>query len=75
MPGHKVTPSDVTKIRRPSGFVDTGCDEARVDKVEVIRREGKRSVQIVDLCEFISARILKKVLVRHERKTKRTVSS
>jgi hypothetical protein len=42
-------PDYVAKIGWPSGSVDAGRKESRVDKIEMVCRKGETAVQVIDL--------------------------
>lgn len=58
-------PFDVSNIRRPSGSIDAGCDKSGVDKVEMVRGEGERLVQIVNLGDIHHVSAFKNLNTRH----------
>jgi hypothetical protein len=50
-------PDDIADIGWPPAAVDAGRKEARMDKVEVVRRECEPSVQVIDLSGVVLATV------------------
>jgi hypothetical protein len=60
-------PDYVTEIGWPSGSVDTGRKESRVDKIEVVGGKCEAAVQIIDLLDDMLAALLRRsCIVDHD---------
>jgi hypothetical protein len=65
-------PDYVTEIGRPSGSVDAGRKESRVDKIEVVCGKREGAIQVIDLFGDILATVprgvprLNRVFLRNE---------
>lgn len=45
----ELAPDYVTKIGWPSGSINAGRKESRMDKIEMVCRKGETAVQVIDL--------------------------